>query len=247
MRTAGAIIIGNEVLAGHVEEQNAKLLIRELHAAGIQLCRISFIPDEVSAIAEMVRDHLKRFDGVFTSGGLGATHDDVTLKAVAQALDRPLQESPELIAYLERRLGSLLPVQRQLAWLPEGSELLGLDTLLYPLLRLDRLYLLPGVPEYFANQLAFLRPQLQTQAFVQAALFLNVYESAIAVELGRLAEAYPALAFGSYPAARGLDYRTKLTVESRDAAQVEAAYAELVQLCSPAWIVKRSPPSSPVR
>src|ERR671934_1067664 len=101
-KTAGIILIGNEILSGKIQDANAAYLCRELRALGVDVRRISVIPDDVALIAEEVAVFSRDHDIVFTSGGVGPTHDDVTIEGVARALGVPVVRHPHLVALLER-------------------------------------------------------------------------------------------------------------------------------------------------
>src|SRR5512132_2578223 len=100
-KTAGIILIGNEILSGKIQDANAAYLCRELRALGVDVRRISVIPDEVQLIAEEVATFSRDFDVVFTSGGVGPTHDDVTIEGVARAMTVPVVRHPRLVSLLE--------------------------------------------------------------------------------------------------------------------------------------------------
>ncbi len=163
MFTAEILAIGNELLLGEVVDTNSHFLCRYLTCRGGQVCRVVLLPDEPAAIAAEVRGALERGpDLVVLTGGLGPTEDDLTLQAVARALDRPLGENPQALALLERRYAELLtqgiiadatltPPRRKMALFPEGSEALPnpVGTAPAVLLRQEKTLLvcLPGVPE----------------------------------------------------------------------------------------------------
>ncbi len=239
MSTAGIVVIGNEVLSGQVEEANARYLIHELRALGVQLMRVVVIPDEINTIAKDVKLMSESYTHVFTSGGVGSTHDDVTLTAVAQALDRPLEPHPVLMPMLERHFGDdINDAVRRMGRLPRGAALLGLQELRVPLVRVENVYVFPGVPAYLQKKFEWLKPHLADTPFVVRQVLLNVGEERIAERLAVLDAKHGAVAFGSYPRFDTPEYRTKLTLESRDAEQVETALADLLGVLEPEWVVR---------
>src|SRR5215216_4753071 len=124
-KTAAIVVIGNEILTGKSEDRNASFLITELYRLGVALRRIVMIPDEVEEIAHYVRECAAHFDYVFTSGGVGPTHDDVTIEAIARAFNRPVVRHPDLDAMLRGHFGDNADDARmRLADIPEGSELI---------------------------------------------------------------------------------------------------------------------------
>ena len=152
-KTAGIILIGNEILSGKIRDENAAYLCRELRALGVDVRRIAVIPDEVGLIADEVATFTKAFDLVFTSGGVGPTHDDVTIEGVARAMAVPVVRHPELVALLERYYrGKVTEAALRMAEIPEGAELVTGGTLRFPTVLMRNVYVLPGVPEIFRQK-----------------------------------------------------------------------------------------------
>lgn len=244
MSTAGVLVIGNEVLSGKVEEENARYLIKELRALGVDLQRIVVVRDDVETIAREVRAMASAFTWVFTSGGIGATHDDVTLGAVARAFDVPLRIQPDVLALLEAYFRDRMnDAVRRMAWLPEGTALEGLGVLPYPVMRVRNVYVFPGVPKYLRMKFEFLKASLQAERpFVLREVYLRITEDRVAERLAAEAARFPELDFGSYPQLEDPTIKTKLTVEGRDGARVEAALAALLGWLEPEWVVRAGPP-----
>jgi molybdenum cofactor synthesis domain-containing protein len=229
---AAALIIGNEVLTAKVEEANGAHLIRRLREHGLPLCSVHVVPDDVDAIVEALALARRRARWVFTSGGIGPTHDDVTVRAVALALGRRVVVLPEMEALLTRAWGKKAPSSEawRLAEAPEGSRLLHGAQSRFPVLACDDVYLLPGVPELFRAQLELCLAELPGAPVQVRELFLSVGEPEIAHALDAVALALPHVAIGSYPTwGDGAAYRVKLTVEHVDAAVVTAAVERLVR------------------
>jgi molybdenum cofactor synthesis domain-containing protein len=235
-RTAAVIVVGNEVLSGKVRDENAHYLIGRLRELGVQLARIHIVPDEIDAIVEAVRGTYKKFDHVFSSGGIGPTHDDITVEAVAQALGVPVVRSEALVALIETHYrdrnpdGSLPPAAYRLAEIPEGARLISHAGIWYPAIAFDELYLLPGVPMLFRRQFEAIADRFRDAPFHLRQLFLGVGEVPIAAVLDAVVARNPGVSLGSYPRFEPeCDHRVKLTVESRDAAAVDRAFADLKQ------------------
>src|SRR5712691_12498030 len=132
-KTAGIILIGNEILSGKVVDANASYLCRELRALGVEVRKISVIPDEVALIADEVGQFAADYDVVFTSGGVGPTHDDVTIEGVARALGVPVVREPRLVKLLEGFYkGRLNDAHLKMAETPEGAELVGGEPVRFP-------------------------------------------------------------------------------------------------------------------
>jgi molybdenum cofactor synthesis domain-containing protein len=159
--TAGILVIGEEILSAKVEEENARYLVRELRGLGVAVRRIDVIPDEIDEIAEAVRGMSSRYDHVFTSGGVGPTHDDVTMAAVAKAFGLRPARNLELEAKIRSAMGSNLhPRDLCMADIPDGARLLygpDGDRSRWPVVTVKNVYLLPGVPEIFRLKFEMVR------------------------------------------------------------------------------------------
>lgn len=212
---AAAIIVGNEILTSKIQDLNGPLLIRRLRENGVPLKRIYVVPDEVDAIVDAVT-HARTLAGhVFTSGGIGPTHDDVTVRAVALALGRKVVKLPEMEALLNQHWPGQIPAEGwRLAEAPEGTELWHQERLWYPVLTCDRIYMLPGVPQLFRIQVETVLARLERRPIFLRALYLSASEPEIAHALDRIAMEMPHVMIGSYPTMdRSADYQVKLTVE----------------------------------
>jgi molybdenum cofactor synthesis domain-containing protein len=236
-RGAAAVIIGNEVLSAKVQDENGNLLIRRLRQQGIPLRSLTMVPDEVDAIVDAVGRARLIAQHVFTSGGIGPTHDDVTVRAVSLAMGRPVVRLPEMEALIRKHYGERLTSEAlRLADAPEGAELWRTEGVWMPVLVCDGIYLLPGVPQLFKIQLEAVLSRLERQQVHLRCLYLSAGESEIAHVLDRVALSMPQVAIGSYPNFdRQLGYSVKLTVEADEPAPVEGALAwlrrELPQGC----------------
>lgn len=239
MSTAGIVVIGNEVLSGKVDDENARYLIKELRELGITLSRIAVIRDDLPKIAKEVREMSDENTIVFTSGGVGATHDDLTMDGVARAFGVPLVRHPELLNLLEahyrdRKSDAVL----RMADVPEGTELVGLGETIFPIIKVRNVYVFPGVPQYFRMKFEFLKSRLREKPFVLKQIFVSVGESMIAEAMTEVQNAHPAVEIGSYPRFDTAEYRVKITVEAHDEASVADAIAALCARFDPGWIVR---------
>ncbi|HXU88302.1 MAG TPA: molybdopterin-binding protein [Methylomirabilota bacterium] len=228
-KTAGIILIGNEILSGKIRDENAAYLCRELRALGVDVRRIAVIPDEVGLIADEVATFTKAFDLVFTSGGVGPTHDDVTIEGVARAMAVPVVRHPELVALLERYYrGKVTEAALRMAEIPGGAELLTGGTLRFPTILMRNVYVLPGVPEIFRQKFEALRERFRDQPIHLKNVFVRIGEGSLAEYLNRLLESFPLLQLGSYPEFSNPEYQVKVTLESRDRGYLEQALGELL-------------------
>ena len=240
-KTAGIILIGNEILSGKTRDENAAYLCRELRALGVDVRRIAVIPDEVGLIAEEVAAFTKSFDLVFTSGGVGPTHDDVTIEGVARAMAVPVVRHPQLVALLERYYrGSLTEATLRMAEVPEGAELLTGGSLRFPAILVRNVYVLPGVPEIFRQKFDALRERFRDQPIHLKNVFVRIGEGTLAEHLNGLLASFPLLQLGSYPELSNPEYQVKVTLESRDRGYLEQALGDLLARLPPDAVVKVS-------
>jgi molybdenum cofactor synthesis domain-containing protein len=228
-RGAAAVIIGNEVLTAKVQDLNGPLLARRLRDRGIALRSISIVPDEIDAIVEAVAHARGAACHVFTSGGIGPTHDDVTVRAVALALGRKVVRLRAVEDIVRAHYGESMAAEAlRLAEAPEGTELLWREGIWYPILHCEGVYLLPGVPQLFKHQLEAVLARLQGVPLRLRSLYLRLEEPEIAGILDRIALELPQVAIGSYPEFdRSAGYRVKVTVENTELALVDEVVARL--------------------
>jgi molybdenum cofactor synthesis domain-containing protein len=227
--TAAILVIGDEILSGKTEDQNARLLIGELRELGVALRRILVIPDDIDQVAAAVRDLSPHFDHVFTSGGVGPTHDDVTILGIARAFDRSIVRHPDLERRIKFFFGEEVDDSRlRMADVPEGSELIDSPELRWPLLACRNVYILPGVPEQFRRKFLAIRERFRVEPFYARAIYTLEDEFDLAANLRAVADANPQVAIGSYPSFSSSEYRVKLTLESKDGAALETALGELL-------------------
>jgi FAD synthetase len=227
--TAGIVIIGDEILSGKFVEENAAFLIGELRALGVELRRISMIPDDLDDIAATVTDFARRFDHVFTSGGVGPTHDDLTMAGIARGFGTTVVREPELERRVRLYYGTkLVDANLRLADVPDGAELVWGKDMVWPVVAYKNVYILPGVPTLFKRKFVDIRDRFRTEPVFAARVYVDADEGAIANDLDAVVAAYPAVKIGSYPRFAEKDFRVMLTLESRSAADVARAQEQLV-------------------
>lgn len=246
MVSAGLIVIGDEILSGKTADTNTPFLIAELRELGVSLVEIAVIADDVAGIGETVRRFAERYTHVFTSGGVGPTHDDLTIAGVARAFDVPMQRNKELESWLLDYYNSRLPtaVERNLrmADMPVGIALIQSPELRWPVLQMRNVYILPGIPEVFRRKFIAIRERFRDTPFYLRQVFVRSEEAEIARHLDQIAQSHFDVALGSYPllmpAADG--HCVKITLEGKDQAAVERATAELCALLGESTIVRRA-------
>jgi len=228
-KTAGIILIGNEILSGKIIDANAAYLCRELRDLGVDVRRVVVIPDDVALIAEEVAAFSKAFDLVFTSGGVGPTHDDVTIEGVARAMGVPVVRHPELVTLLERYYReTLTEAALRMAEIPEGAELVVAGELRFPNVAMRNVYVLPGVPEIFRRKFDAMRERFRDAPIHLKNVYVRIGEGTLADYLNALLGSFPLLAVGSYPELSNPEYRVKVTLESRDRGYLEQALADFL-------------------
>ena len=240
-KTAGIILVGNEILSGKIADANAAYLCRELRALGVDVRRIVVIPDEIEQIAAEVILFSRGFDVVFTSGGVGPTHDDVTIEGVARAMGVKVVRHPALVGVLEGYYRDRVnEAHLKMAEMPEGAELLGGEPLRFPTILMRNVYILPGVPEIFRQKFEALRERFRDAPIFLKSVFVRVGEGTLADHLNGLLADFPLLLLGSYPEFANPEYKVKVTLESRDPAYIEDALAALLRRLPAGALVKVS-------
>ncbi len=229
MACAGVVIIGNEILSGKVVDLNSPYLCRELRALGVEVERIVTIPDDIDVIACEVRAMSAAYDFVFTSGGVGPTHDDLTMDGVARAFELPIQVYDSIVERIERAQGqaaneSLL----KMAALPAGAALIDAGDLWFPLVVVGNVYVFPGIPELLRRKFESIRERFRGVPFALRRVYVRLRESDIAAELHALLGEFPQLLLGSYPKIGEPEFHVLLTLESRDAGYVQRALDSLL-------------------
>jgi molybdenum cofactor synthesis domain-containing protein len=243
MTTAAALIIGDEILSGKFPDRNGPWLIAWLRERGMDLRSLRYLPDEPERIAEALRSERAAVDWVFTSGGVGPTHDDRTFAAVARALGRPIQRHPAIVAVLERRVEPHhLAGALRMADVPEGAELWWEGEIEYPVVVVDRVVVLPGMPSLFQAKLQAVAHRFEGRALPWRRLRTTRYESEFCIPLAALADRWPEVRVGSYPRTEpGLPWRVELIVESRDPAALAAVVLELEALLADSLVQGEDP------
>ena len=230
MPSAGILIIGNEILSGKVADANSPYFCRELRALGVDVERIVTIPDEVATIAHEVRAMSERYDLVLTSGGIGPTHDDLTIEGIAQAFGLPVEHSGSIEARIRLAAGGELnQSQLKMAQVPLGATLLDTGDLWFPLVIVRNVYIFPGVPELLRKKFESARERFRGVPFVLKRVYVRSMESEIAEDLHAVLKEFPALLLGSYPRIQEEAFRVLLTLESRDAGYVQRALDALLE------------------
>jgi molybdenum cofactor synthesis domain-containing protein len=232
------VVVGNEILSGKVQDSNSYFAARELRKIGVALKRVAVVPDELKPIADEVIYCARTFDFVLTSGGVGPTHDDITIEAVAIAFGRKVVIHPELELVIRQHFTERLETGMKMAEVPEGAVLNAGGSLRFPTVQLENVYILPGIPQIFESKLAGLLGRFATDPYFVHAIYTRAGEGTIAEHLNSCLLAYPDLLLGSYPRIGDPEYRVKLTLESKDSIYLERAFKHLLELLPQEVVVK---------
>jgi molybdenum cofactor synthesis domain-containing protein len=228
MPTAAIVVIGDEILTAKVQDENSSWLAQRLRALGIDLRRIAVVPDVVTAIAAEVRAASAAHDLVITTGGVGPTHDDVTMAGVALAFGVPLERHPELATLLEKSLRGLDDEALRMADLPAGAVLWWEGAIRFPLVVVENVLVFPGVPKLLKLKFDGIAHRLQKGVPVETArLVTTAREADIALRLRTIQDAHPEVAIGSYPQFEREPFTVTITIDSRDPTALAAAVAAL--------------------
>lgn len=244
-RTAAALVIGNEILTGKIQETNMRELASELFALGISLQRVVICRDDVEIIAADLAELKSRYDLVFTTGGVGPTHDDVTHKAVARTFDCELVRCPELEHLIRSSLGDRCTEGHLLmADIPAGASLLRSREVRWPTVMIENVFVLPGLPKVFRLKLPALRELLRGEElpFVSRSLYTLCDEGELAAPLASIVADHPEVTIGSYPVTDCSEYRVKLTIDGTDPETIDRAVSALESAIPSGKLVQREEP-----
>jgi molybdenum cofactor synthesis domain-containing protein len=238
--TAAALIIGDEILSGKVRDANTEHIIELMRELGVELRRIVTMGDDEEEIAAEVRYCADRFDAVITSGGVGPTHDDRTVAAVARAFGVGVERNPDLERMIRTWWGErFTEAALRMADIPEGGTLLYSSDGNMPLVVCRNVYLLPGIPRLFAAKIGALREVICGEEHALASLYLSSDESAVAAILSAVDVEHPAVKIGSYPKHEASqDHQVWVTVEAATAAEVDIAVDRLLELLPPDEVMR---------
>ena len=223
-KTAGVVIIGNEVLSGKTQDTNSYFLCRQLRELGVEVKKIATIPDDVEQIGAEVFAFSKRFDFVFTTGGVGPTHDDVTIEGIAHGFGVNVMRHPEIERRMRQRLGADINETRlRMANVPEGAELLVTEALFAPVIKLHNVFIFPGIPKILKERFESIKELFREAPYYLKTVYVKHGEGVIAPVLNELLGKFPKLLLGSYPVMDVIEYKVKVTLESKDSEYLDRA------------------------
>ncbi len=232
--TACLLVIGNEVLSGRTQDLNIQFLAKGLGEIGMPLREVRVIPDVAETIVATVNECRSKFDHVFTTGGIGPTHDDITSECIAQAFGVPWEPHPEAWARMERHFkpGEFNAARQRMATMPRGATLIDNAVSIAPGFTIENVHVMAGVPRIMQSMWATLGPSLEGGTPVQsrAVHALGLAEGAIAEGLGRIQGDFPDLDLGSYPFYRSTGNGVALVAKGTDIDALERCIASVTAL-----------------
>ena len=240
--TAALLVIGDEILSGRTKDKNIGHIADHLTAIGIQMKEVRIVPDEEPAIIAAVNALRAAYDYLFTTGGIGPTHDDITADCIAKAFGVGIDVDPRALApmkaYFERRGVELTPARLRMARIPSGAELVENSVSIAPGFMLGNVIVMAGIPNIMHVMLDAATKFLKTgKKMLSSALDLHRPEGEIAQLFGELQQRYPDVPMGSYPFMRDGKPGTQLVLRSTDPERLAAADTELrTQLAARGWL-----------
>jgi len=224
-QTSAMLVIGNEVLSGRTREANAWLAARQLFERGCKLAEIAVIPDVDTAIISTLNRLRKQFDAVITSGGIGPTHDDITMESVARAFEVELIEHRFIVQAMQEYYGTegLNAGRRRMTRVPASASLIRCEKTIAPGVRIDNVYVLAGVPDIFASQLDSILDDFGTVPYQRREIEVALPESLFAAGLAAIQEQYNDVEIGSYPGRCGPDPCGKICLSSQHPDRLQQA------------------------
>ena len=230
--TAGLLLIGDELLSGRTQDRNLSPVATWLNLQGIRLAEVRVVPDDVERIAGAVNALRARYDYLFTTGGIGPTHDDITVDAIAAALGVPVIVHPKAQAALEAfsaKRGGVTEARLRMARVPEGAELIENAASGAPGIRVGNIFILAGIPQIASMMLEALSGTLEGgQPLLSRTIGCWVPESEVAEMLGETERAHPGCQIGSYPFFREGKGGANFVIRSTDQAALESCRADLI-------------------
>ena len=223
-KSAGIVIIGNEVLSGKTQDTNSYFLCTELRQLGVEVQKISTIPDVIELIGREVAEFSARFDFVFTTGGVGPTHDDVTIDGIAHGFGLSVVRHPDIERRMRQRLGSDINEARlRMANVPEGAELLATEALFAPIVKIHNVFIFPGIPRILQERFHAIKENFREAPYFLKNVYVKSGEGVIARILNDVLAKFPEILLGSYPVLDIPEYKVKVTFESKDPEYLQRA------------------------
>jgi len=228
-QTAAMLVIGNEILSGRTRDANGWLAAQKLFERGCKLAEIAIVPDVQHTIIESLDRLRNNFDAVITSGGIGPTHDDITMDAVAKAFGVPLKEHRYIVQAMTEYYGKdgLNAGRRRMSRMPQGARLIRCEKTIAPGAHIGNVYVLAGVPDIFTSQLGAILDAFGGQGFERREIEVELPESSFALKLEAIQKQFSEVEIGSYPSRCGTRPCGKICLSSKRTTQLDEAEAQV--------------------
>ena len=229
---AGIIIIGNEILSGRTKDLNTSAISKWLNSIGIEVKEGRVIPDDETVIVDTVNSLRKKFDYIFTSGGIGPTHDDITAKSLSKAFDRRYEIHDEAYKILEKYYGKsqFNEGRQRMVWMPEKAKLILNPASGAPGFYIENVFCLPGVPSILESMLPNLQNKLVGgDPILSSTISLRTIESEIAKSLKDVQDNYKDIDIGSYPFFKSGKIGVSIVLRSKNKLKIEDCRLQIIK------------------
>lgn len=252
-KTAGIIIIGDEILKGHIRDANSDYICKRMRTLGTLVKKISVIGDSIDEIAETVKEFSSKFNIVLTSGGIGPTHDDVTYKGIAKGFDEEVVSSDVLVAFWKKYFPSepslamsFIPKSAKIIWSKRLRLEQGAEVERIPVVSISNVFIFPGIPILLQKGFSSIEKlyfQSHGCSFYTARVYLSVDEGLVLEPLNKTVEEMKECVFGSYPAVGDSTgkFSTQITIEADSVLKVQRAEDFFKALIPSTWLVASGP------
>ena len=234
--TAALLVIGDEILSGRTKDKNIGFVADHCNQIGIRLKEIRVVADDEAAIIGAINELRRAYTYVFTTGGIGPTHDDVTANSISRALGVSIDVDPRAVELLRERYAEadLTPVRLRMARIPAGAELIENSVSKAPGFQIDNVIVMAGVPAIMEAMLLAVTPRLKTgPKLLSDSVRVNAPEGQIAAQLDACQRTFPDVAMGSYPFFESDHHGTNLVLRSTEVGRLRLAKADLIRRLGP--------------
>lgn len=234
-KRAAILVIGNEILSGRVQDKNVNFIAKRLSECGIRLVEVRLVLDIEEDIISSINDLKSKYDYIFTTGGIGPTHDDITSQSISKAFNLPYeknQEAYDLIKKLyEERGEDLNPSREKMAFMPKGVELIRNDVTKCPGFKIDNIFVMAGIPEIMQNMFYHIEKQLEkSNPIISESVRIYIGESLIAYHLEEIQKQYPHIDIGSYPSKIEENHITEIVFKGTNKESIGEAKEKLIKI-----------------
>ena len=231
--TSAILIIGNEILSGRTVDKNTSFIAKWLGDLGISVEEVKIIPDKEDVIITSLNELRKKYQYVFTTGGIGPTHDDITSESVAKAFGKKYEYNKEAYAILEKYYANsdFNEGRKKMARMPEAASLIYNKQGSAPAFSIENVFVLPGIPSYVELMLPQLKDVLISgKKIISVSIDAKIRESSVAVDLSKIQDKYPNIDIGSYPYSKEGGFGTVLVMRGIDSAEINRCKEEVKEM-----------------